>query len=920
MNVSYVPKRSKILEVMHGHYEERQDKKKRIFMEKLSEYEKIKTSMPMLKLDDKTIKEIQNYLKPNTDEIIETSKIDYENYDVPGTPPSSPVVDEETLDDNDASTVSDKKITKNNTHIEMTKTMTPTGRISQFLIANGKVIESLPPFIAFKQKNIQKWGPLLSIIQDMEKLLTKYSVPLCQVDCKKLEMLAARFWMEKPTDKHLISTFVNANQVEKIIRTPGNLYKSNDRDNNALLKIQATWRMYKCRQWYLDQLNRKSAAAIFLRYFNAIKNKRYSRERLEAKKLVIICSFEIPESILSIYRNILQYHGIKMDENVIWIMPETLMYYPKYSSVIAAMETSDRTVKKICELANSVSNKLALTGKLSRKEANLVNSIDVPFFAPDVYLNPLSNRVQVMEFLQKHGLPTLPYQICTPKTEEEIFECLNEIREKHPNYPSGKDPLIIQASPHLFGGLACALFLVIYPDKNFKIEGMVDLIFKEPFDAIGFRAPSSATIPLEFIEKLCLYLYEEGIIGSVTVEFVLKETSSDPFDTEFVIVDIKPYLTMNHADFNFCLSILFAKFYDNKIESYYDPNKKKSTVYLNRVNKLDKLTNSSVNHSIMSANGLSMEQNSRHGVFLRPTNDPKKYDLLCSTGGMLDCYTKTVLALKTLHYIYSSELHPGESNLMDLYVALQFSYQIKSFTNSPPNELERSKSSATSTPKVTLSRKSSAIGESSLKRSGIGSSLKKVQLMNNYFHDIAEILFAIDKNEDSSQIMKNETQYQKVAEFWKSVNVLKSKVKELKKEKKSDKKMSLEVEEISIAPRLSVSMARRRTSMNPESEKLHGSIVKWLVEEDQNDIYDRLPKINKNTSIVASVIPETHDDSAESEKPLSFREIPQRRGSIIDESQLTSRRTSSIRDGANEFTKTTAVRRKSLSSVSSLKE
>ncbi|EPZ35902.1 hypothetical protein O9G_003547 [Rozella allomycis CSF55] len=223
MNVSYVPKRSKILEVMHGHYEERQDKNKRIFMEKLSEYEKIKTSMPMLKLDDKTIKEIQ----PNTDEIIETSKIDYENYDVPGTPPSSPVVDEETLDDNDASTVSDKKITKNNT----------------FLIANGKVIESLPPFIAFKQKNIQKWGPLLCIIQDMEKLLTKYSVPLCQVDCKKLEMLAARFWMEKPTDKHLISTF-----VEKIIRTPGNLYKSNDRDNNALLKIQATWRMYKCRQ------------------------------------------------------------------------------------------------------------------------------------------------------------------------------------------------------------------------------------------------------------------------------------------------------------------------------------------------------------------------------------------------------------------------------------------------------------------------------------------------------------------------------------------------------------------------------------------------------------------------------------------------------------------------------------------------
>ena len=118
-------------------------------------------------------------------------------------------------------------------------------------------------------------------------------VPLGQVDCRKLEILASRYWMEKPTKDHLLSCFVNHGQVKRVfiicqrkiarsMELTGQSFKGKHHKINAAIKIQSIWRMHICRLAFKRQLSRKTAAITFMRFYAA------TRLKIRAKKLLAV--------------------------------------------------------------------------------------------------------------------------------------------------------------------------------------------------------------------------------------------------------------------------------------------------------------------------------------------------------------------------------------------------------------------------------------------------------------------------------------------------------------------------------------------------------------------------------------------------------------------------------------------------------
>ncbi|XP_048255584.1 IQ domain-containing protein H-like isoform X2 [Haliotis rufescens] len=133
----------------------------------------------------------------------------------------------------------------------------------RFALQNGKVRDSQPEFLAFKQHYCLTWGSIVSMIRHLERLMTKYSVPVAFISGDKLADLSMEFELERPpTVEDLLTVIVNREDVEAIIRRPGRRYLGYNGQQVAATHIQASWRRYKDRSVYLDYRRHKWAAGV----------------------------------------------------------------------------------------------------------------------------------------------------------------------------------------------------------------------------------------------------------------------------------------------------------------------------------------------------------------------------------------------------------------------------------------------------------------------------------------------------------------------------------------------------------------------------------------------------------------------------------------------------------------------------------
>lgn len=135
--------------------------------------------------------------------------------------------------------------------------------VHKFVIQNGKTRITSQDYLDFKQHYCLSWGSILTLILKLEELLSNYCVPIAFIDGDRLADLALVFELEQePTLEHFLTCILNADDVEKIIKTPGRRYLGPKGTEMAAIKIQSTWRRYKDRTAYLQYRKRKWAAGV----------------------------------------------------------------------------------------------------------------------------------------------------------------------------------------------------------------------------------------------------------------------------------------------------------------------------------------------------------------------------------------------------------------------------------------------------------------------------------------------------------------------------------------------------------------------------------------------------------------------------------------------------------------------------------
>ncbi|XP_067936588.1 IQ domain-containing protein H-like [Watersipora subatra] len=216
----------------------------------------------------------------------------------------------------------------------------------RFPIQHGHTKEMSNEYMAFRQHYCLSWGPIISMLRLLEKLLQDYAVPIAFVNGDKLADLALEYELElQPTVPELLSILVNEEDVKNLLQSPGQRYRGSGGRSHAATRIQAQYRMYKQRKAYLEYRHRKWAAGVIaLTWVMNVKMATMKRQ-LKMTRQVELDNFKERARVMA-----RSWHKIKRSRRVIIHMP-SLGYAQRVRDTINDLGTiQNAQMARLCDV------------------------------------------------------------------------------------------------------------------------------------------------------------------------------------------------------------------------------------------------------------------------------------------------------------------------------------------------------------------------------------------------------------------------------------------------------------------------------------------------------------------------------------------------------------------------------------------
>ncbi|CAF2899332.1 unnamed protein product [Rotaria sp. Silwood2] len=133
----------------------------------------------------------------------------------------------------------------------------------RLIIQNGSTKDQTEDFLQFRQFYCLMWGSIVTVLRILEKLMHDYAIPVAFINGEKVSELAQTIEFEhKPTLEELLSTLINRDEVEELIKKPGRRFFGSGGKERAAIAIQSFWRCFRDRRAYIRLRKRKWAAGV----------------------------------------------------------------------------------------------------------------------------------------------------------------------------------------------------------------------------------------------------------------------------------------------------------------------------------------------------------------------------------------------------------------------------------------------------------------------------------------------------------------------------------------------------------------------------------------------------------------------------------------------------------------------------------